>query len=661
MDGGEDLNVDRPMQPVRRQVLVSDATLDVEALDLVRGDVHAVTVRQCVDHIYRKLIEGNGGMVVRPTLDHLRWCAKDPQFADLIASAELIVAEGTPLVWASQLQQTPLPQRATGSELVWSVIAGADAYERSLFMLGDDFEVTNEAATVVAQRFGRLKMAGTYNAPDGFGSEHEAFQHVLSAVSRVKPDVVLVALGTPKQERLIAKLRCDPRLTHTWWLAVGHSFQFLCDDSARSAELLEQSPSEDNKDIRVTPGAELPFAASLLAGATVKRLARVLNKAAPQEKALRQALEHGIDKLAIEGATNSKTDPHAYDPASRDSDGPAIVYQSFVKGFTSELNSNNDTNYGMFFREHASATGAALRDGPLGRLRAVVLLGGAIRPTRLSTAIGRSLLDLPLEDGRSILWHWRDLAMELRRGVGLECLPVRCLVDHRSIQPTAPVRGGNVRLSVERDASRYRGTAGVLCDLVVASEYHDNDYVLVANAAQSLLSSLTDLATALAAPKADVSLVAHADGMPSGLMLMRCAALRAVASNGYVDMKEQALPSLASRFDVRHLSYACATGLPIRTLSEYVTAIQHRYRQRLGRPVSSDPFAEDCRPSFAIIEEGADVHPAAKVHDSVILAGARVAEDALVVRSVVCPGLHLRAGEHAIDQLVINESIAAVA
>ena len=55
----------------------------------------------------------------------------------------------------------------------------------------------------------------------------------------------------------------------------------------------------------------------------------------------------------------------------------------------------------------------------------VVLLGGAIRPTRLSTAIGRSLLDLPLEDGRSMLWHWRDHAMELRRAIGLGMLPIR--------------------------------------------------------------------------------------------------------------------------------------------------------------------------------------------------------------------------------------------
>ncbi len=672
---GRDFNVDRPILPSR----MAPGLSSLESIDLGGMHLHAVTVRQCVEHIFGKLGERQGGMVVRPTLDHLRWCAKDPQFADLIASAELIVAEGIPLVWASQMQGTPLPSRVSGSELVWSVIAAASGYRRSLFMLGDDFEITTEAAGAVGERFEDLKLAGTYNAPDGFDSDHEAFQHVLTAVCRANPDVVLVALGTPKQERLIAKLRQSEKLAHTWWLAVGNSFQFLCDDARRAPtwlrsagmdwpEILHGDSSADGAAAAPNAGP-VPFAASLLGGAAVKRLARILNKAAPQENILRKALEGGLEKVAIEGGaphaeakvdTNGSERGSAADAGDSIHTGPSIVYQSFIKGFMSEMacGESNDTNYGVVVSENVLKA-EDHRAGPLGRLRAVVLLGGSIRPSRLSTVIGRSLLDLPLEDGRSMLWHWRDHAMELRRFIGLDQLPVRCLVDGRSVQPTIPVRGTNVRVTVERDASRYRGTAGVLRDLTVAAGYGDDDYILVANAAQCLLSPLSELAAALAAPKADVSLIAHQDGTPSGVMLMRCAALKTIAAEGYVDMKEQALPVLARQFHVQHLTHAYPTGLPIRALEEYVTAVQHRYRQRLGRPVSNDPFAEDCRPSFAIIEEGAQVHPTAKVHDSVILAGARVDEGALVIRSVICPGLIVRAGEHIVDQLVIRQSTPA--
>ena len=93
--------------------------------------------------------------------------------------------------------------------------------------------------------------------------------------------------------------------------------------------------------------------------------------------------------------------------------------------------------------------------------------------------------------------------------------------------------------AVERDLSEYRGTGGVLRDLT--AEYDDDDLILVANAAQVLLEPLPIIAAELYGKKADVAVVAHEDGTPSGLMLIRCKALRQIAATGFVDMKGQAL------------------------------------------------------------------------------------------------------------------------
>jgi hypothetical protein len=285
------------------------------------------------------------------------------------------------------------------------------------------------------------------------------------------------------------------------------------------------------------------------------------------------------------------------------------------------------------------------------------LLGGNLRQTSLVRATQRSVMDLPLEDGRSLLWHWRDHAIDLRRFIGLDHLPVRLLVDQRSIHPTVPPRSSHVVVRVERDLFQYRGTGGVLRDL--SDAFADDDFILVANGAQALLAPLPDLAAALAHPGTDASLIWHDDGSPSGVMLFRCAALRIIADKGYVDLKEQALPLIATRFNVRHLPQKLATALPIRTLGEYVTALQHRYRQRLGRPAPLDPFAEDCRPTFAIIEEGAAISAEARIHDSVVLRGAQVEAGALVVRSIICPGAVVSAGEQVVGQLVTAGALVA--
>jgi hypothetical protein len=99
----------------------------------------------------------------------------------------------------------------------------------------------------------------------------------------------------------------------------------------------------------------------------------------------------------------------------------------------------------------------------LSNLRGLILLGGSIRPTPLTMGIGRSVLDLPLDEHGSILDCWMEHAEALVRVAELTDLPVRVLVDHVS---PAPVTGrSRGKLSVEQDRSELRGTGGVLGDL----------------------------------------------------------------------------------------------------------------------------------------------------------------------------------------------------
>jgi hypothetical protein len=190
----------------------------------------------------------------------------------------------------------------------------------------------------------------------------------------------------------------------------------------------------------------------------------------------------------------------------------------------------------------------------------------------------------------------------------------------------------------------------VLRDL--AADYADDDLILVANAAQILLDPLAAIATALDRKQGDFSLVSHNDGTPSGVMLASCKTLRLIPTTGYVDMKEQALPAIAARYDVTVMHRRRPTGLAVRTLTDYVSALRHYHRRRQGKPALNDPLAEDWRPAFALVEEGATVDPRAHVHDSVVLKGGIVEGGAVVVRSVICAGGVVRKDRSAVDQFV---------
>ena len=73
----------------------------------LRGvDLHAVTEQQVVKHILDEIDYGRGGTVVTPNLDHLRRCLDDLSFGALVAEADVVVADGMPLVWAARVQGT---------------------------------------------------------------------------------------------------------------------------------------------------------------------------------------------------------------------------------------------------------------------------------------------------------------------------------------------------------------------------------------------------------------------------------------------------------------------------------------------------------------------------------------------------------------------------
>jgi N-acetylglucosaminyldiphosphoundecaprenol N-acetyl-beta-D-mannosaminyltransferase len=644
-------------------------------IDLCGVNIHALSERQCIAQILRRSTAGRGGVVVTPNLDHLRRCHQDADFARLVARADLVVADGMPLIWASRLQCTPLPGRVAGSDLLSSLSASAARTGKTLFLLGGDPGTADAVAEILRQRYAGLKIVGTCCPKKGFEKDADQMRELTTAVISSKPDIVFVALGSPKQERLIERLR--DRLPGTWWLGVGISFSFLSGNVKRAPhwmrvlgmEWVHRLVQEPVRLFKRYLLQGIPFAVRLLGTSAWRGLTWRLGFTRA-EPALTLRLASGIGGVDVRMSESdlmgavSRTGGRrgSRNPSERDK-GTETTYRSFLSGFASEfwVPSHEPTPPSPKPAPTAdqAPTAPASADVPamLRAVKAVVLLGGAVRTSKLTAAIERSLLDLPLEDGRSILRHWQEEAGNLRRMIGAERLAVRVVVDHASAEPTPPDDNEGVHVRVERDSSSYRGTGGVLRDL--STQYADDDVLLVANAAQALLAPLADLAWSLAELEGDVSLISHADGTPSGLMLVRCRALRKVSQTGYVDMKEQALPAIARDFKVNHLYQTYATGMPIRTLAEYIAALQRRHRASVGEPPSSDPFAEDHRPTFAIAEAGAEIDPEARVHDSVVLEGAVVEAGAVVVRSIVCPGGMLAQGETAIDSLVMNAEVAA--
>ena len=266
-------------------------------------------------------------------------------------------------------------------------------------------------------------------------------------------------------------------------------------------------------------------------------------------------------------------------------------------------------------------------------LKALILLGGTMRASHFSKTIGRSILDLPVSADQSILALWMKRSADLASAFELDTLTVRVIIDRRSRIPTPPVMDERIILNIDYDPNELRGTGGVLRDL--ATGYDHENLLLVGTAAQVCAVPLMDLVWYMASKQADVAIVTSEDGMPSGLMLIRCGVLNLIPAVGFVDFKEQALPIIAAHHHVAILRREEPVGLGIRNAGGYLSSLRQYHAHWSS---ATDAFREDWEPMFSIVETGAEVDPSARVYDSVVLAGGRVEPNAVIARSLVCPG-----------------------
>lgn len=192
----------------------------------------AVTEAACVEYVVRASRAGRGGWIATLNLDQLRLTTRSAAFAALCADATLRVADGMPLVWASRLQRTPLPERVTGSNLIWSLSAAAAEDGLRVFLLGGADDTAALAAAALCRSFPTLVVAGTSNAQVDLVARPGDVDLLVETLRRAEPAIVYVALGKPKQEQLIARLR--PHFPATWFIPVGVSFSFVSGTVARA-------------------------------------------------------------------------------------------------------------------------------------------------------------------------------------------------------------------------------------------------------------------------------------------------------------------------------------------------------------------------------------------------------------------------------------------
>jgi N-acetylglucosaminyldiphosphoundecaprenol N-acetyl-beta-D-mannosaminyltransferase len=235
--------------------------------------IDAVAEADAVQRIVDKALAGDGHWTITANLDHLRRYRGEQTARDLLEKADLVLADGMPIVWASKLAGTPLPQRVAGSDMIWSISSAASQSGATICLLGGDPGVAASAAEVLRKRNEGLQIAGVLCPPMGFEHDAQELERIERAVEEARPRIVLVGLGFPKQDLLIERLRA--RLPGAAFVGVGISFSFVTGDVVRAPrwmhalglEWLHRLRREPRRLVRRYVIDGLPFALRLFVSA----------------------------------------------------------------------------------------------------------------------------------------------------------------------------------------------------------------------------------------------------------------------------------------------------------------------------------------------------------------------------------------------------------
>ena len=162
-----------------------------------------VTKKEAIAHIEECINTQKIGHVITPNVDQIIRIESDKYFKKIYENAELLLTDGTPLIWISRWYKKPIKEKICGSDLVPDLCKLAAQKGYSIFLLGAAEGVAAKAAENLKKNNPRLKVAGVYSPPYGFEKDKNEIDKINKMLFTSNADMLFVGMGVPKQDIFI--------------------------------------------------------------------------------------------------------------------------------------------------------------------------------------------------------------------------------------------------------------------------------------------------------------------------------------------------------------------------------------------------------------------------------------------------------------------------
>lgn len=191
---------------------------------------------ELINKLFKRIDKKEKSLVVAINPEKLMKAKEDQSLKDLLNRAEFQIPDGIGVILASKLNKGNIKSRVTGIDMMDRIVREAARTGKSIFLYGAKPGVAESAAEALKFTYASLQIAGTQ---DGYEKDNEK---VIQKINEAKPDILFVAMGSPRQEEWIEANR--DKLHPSLYQGVGGSFDVLAGNVKRAPGFFQKTGLE---------------------------------------------------------------------------------------------------------------------------------------------------------------------------------------------------------------------------------------------------------------------------------------------------------------------------------------------------------------------------------------------------------------------------------
>ncbi len=172
-----------------------------KTVDILGIPVDNITMTEAVKKSGEFLAENVVHSIYTPNAEILMAALRDPQLRNILVNADMLVADGAGVVLASKILGHSVAEKVSGVDLIHELFEAYARKKLRCFLFGSKPGVAEEAAVKIIADYPGIIIAGCQNGY--FTADQD--EEIVNAINNAHADILLVALGAPKQEKWISE------------------------------------------------------------------------------------------------------------------------------------------------------------------------------------------------------------------------------------------------------------------------------------------------------------------------------------------------------------------------------------------------------------------------------------------------------------------------